>query len=124
MRCWCGVILRHWRTNPRRPLTPNECGVSFGSDPYFLGRSRCGFARWHNPEHEGRNLFPGFERFGNLVADRIQTLEKSREGVGRCRCGCRKSDKGMVGAGMRPSARLLAPIMPWSLLRHSQRMTP
>jgi hypothetical protein len=73
MRCWCGVILRHWRTNPRRAPTPNECGVSFGSDPDFLGRSRCGFARWHNPEHEGRNLFPGFERFGNLVADRVLT---------------------------------------------------
>src|SRR4029434_9019369 len=73
MRCWCGVILRHWRTNPRRAPTPNECGVSFGSDPDFLGRSRCGFARWHNPQHEGRNLFPGFERFGNLVADRVLT---------------------------------------------------
>jgi hypothetical protein len=35
-RNWCGVILRHWRTNPRRPLTLNKCGVLFGSDPDYL----------------------------------------------------------------------------------------
>src|SRR5204863_182300 len=59
--------------------------------PRLLGRSRCGFARWHNPEHEGRNLFPGFERTGNLAADRVQTLEKSRDRHGVIRCECRKS---------------------------------
>src|SRR5213078_4281075 len=59
--------------------------------PRLLGRSRCGFARWHNPEHEGRYLFPGFERTGNLVADRVQTLEKSRDRHGVIRCECRKT---------------------------------
>src|SRR5215468_3073814 len=59
--------------------------------PRLLGRSRCGFARWHNPEREGRNLFPGFERTGSLVADRVQTLEKSRDRHGVIRCECRKS---------------------------------
>src|SRR5438045_370390 len=58
--------------------TLNKCGSIVWIEPRLLGRSRCGFARWHNPEHEGRNLFPGFERTGNLVADRVQTLEISR----------------------------------------------
>src|SRR3954467_13737783 len=59
--------------------------------PRLLGRSRCGFARWQNPEHEGRNLFPGFERTGGLVVDRLQTLEKSRDRHGVIRCEFRKS---------------------------------
>src|SRR5262249_19898825 len=36
VRNWCGVILRRPRTNPRRPLTLNKCGVLFGSDPDYL----------------------------------------------------------------------------------------
>src|SRR5262245_41006732 len=59
--------------------------------PGLLGRSRCGFARWRNPEHEGRNFFPGFERTGSLVADRFQTLEKSCDRPGFIPCECRKS---------------------------------
>ena len=43
----------------------------------------CGFTRWHNPQHEGRNLFPGVKRTGNPMADRVQALEerRNRQGV-------------------------------------------
>src|SRR6266705_804102 len=71
----------------RQPRRPSIVWIR----PRLLGRSRCGFARWHDPEREGRNLFPGFERTGNLVADRVQTLEKSRDRHGVIRCECRKS---------------------------------
>src|SRR6185437_2438907 len=57
----------------------------------LFGRSCCGFAWRHNSEQESRNLFAGLERAGNLVVDRVQTLEKSRDCLGIIRCEFRKS---------------------------------
>src|SRR5215207_11352899 len=74
----------------RRPMRAAALGAILVG-PSLLSRSGCGFAWWHNPEHEARNLFPGFERTENLVADRLQTLQESHDCLGVLRRELRKS---------------------------------